>query len=143
MAQSSWIKALTPKDTEEVKPGLFIQTRGNPDSLIDRLEKTVSGIPIKYPWYKEVWPAAWNGRVKWYNFILGGRFWSTTLWFLIVMFLAWAYYHDVSAYKDFYERATSDPIAFCSDFNNPNRGAILNEHQNVSLILDSLPKLKT
>lgn len=108
------IKALTPKDTDEVKPNLFIQTLGNPDSLIDRLEKTVVGKRIKYPYYRQIWPGAWNGRIKKYNLILGGRFIGTTLWFLIIMFLAYSYYHDVNQLQQFYILAHNNPSAICT-----------------------------
>ena len=39
------VKMLTPKDTEEVRPGLFIQ-------------KTKKG-------YRQIHPAAWNGKINW------------------------------------------------------------------------------
>lgn len=88
-------KALTPKETEEVKPGLFIQ-------------QTSKG-------YRQVHPAAWNGKINWKNFLLGSNFLRNLIWFLIIVFLAWSYFHDVDVYKEFYEEVIADPALFCSN----------------------------
>ncbi len=74
---------LEPKHTEEIKPGLFIQ-------------KTPSG-------YRQVWPAQWNGKINWKHLLIGGNFWKGFIFFLIIIFLAWSYSHDVAGYKDYYE----------------------------------------
>lgn len=90
----SFIDSLTPKKTEEVKPGLFIQT-------------TRKG-------YRQVYPAAWDGKINWHNFITGGT-WRSLLWFFMLMFLVFAYNNDVAAYKSYYEQVSSDPYAYCQD----------------------------
>lgn len=92
---NSFIKALTPKNTEEVKPGLFIQT-------------TARG-------YRNIYPAAWNGKINWKNFIFGGSFFKTIGWFAIILFIVWSYQHDVAEYKEFYERVASNPLVWCQD----------------------------
>ncbi len=93
--QSSIIRSLTPKDTEEIKPGVFIQETSNG--------------------YKQVHPAAWNGKINWKNFLLGANPLRNFVWFLIIIFLAWSYFYDVDAYKEFYEEVHLDPALFCSD----------------------------
>lgn len=77
------IEILTPKDTEEVKPGLFIQKKGNG--------------------YRMVSPAAWNGKLNWKNIILGPNWLRNFIWFAIIMFICWSYVHDNAAYENFYE----------------------------------------
>ena len=98
------IKALTPKNTEEIKPGLFIQRRGNT--------------------YRQIYPAAWDGKINWKNFILGKDFLKSFIFFIIIVFLAWSYFHDVKVYKDFYEEVISDPILFCTNISLINTNEI-------------------
>ena len=88
-------KALTPRDTEEVKPGLFIQ-------------ETSKG-------YRQVHPAVWNGKINWKNFLLGANPLRNFIWFMIIVFLAWSYFYDIDTYKEFYEEVNSDPYLFCSN----------------------------
>ena len=88
-------KRLTPKDTEEIKPGLFIQQRGNE--------------------YKQISPAAWDGKIIWKNLLFGQGFLKSLIFFAIILFLAWSYFHDVKVYQEFYEEVISDPILFCSN----------------------------
>ena len=45
----NFTKVLTPSDTEEIKPGLFIQRRGNK--------------------YRQISPAAWDGKIIWKNLL--------------------------------------------------------------------------
>lgn len=91
--ENFFVKALTPKNTEELKPGLFIQT-------------TARG-------YRNVYPAAWNGKINWYNFFFGGSFFKTFAWFAIILFVVWSYQHDVNQYKSFYEDVVKNPIVWC------------------------------
>jgi hypothetical protein len=95
----SFISSLEPKNTEEVKPGLFVQSfTKNPSSVK----------------YRVVHPAVWNGKVNWKNFILGSSPLKHFLIFLLLMFLVWSYQHDVSSYKDFYEKIISECTCQCS-----------------------------
>ncbi len=91
----NFAKTLTPKDTEEIKPSLFIQ-------------KTRTG-------YRQIHPAAWDGKIVWKNLLFGGITFKNLIWFAIILFLAWSYFHDVNVYQDFYEEVISDPVAFCLD----------------------------
>ncbi len=90
-------KALTPKETEEIKPGLFIQRRGND--------------------YKQISPAAWEGKIIWKNLLFGGINARNLIWFAIILFLAWSYFHDTKEYRDFYVEVNSNPIEFCTNVN--------------------------
>ncbi len=89
------IKVLTPKETEEIKPGLFIQRRGKG--------------------YKQISPAAWEGKIMWKNLLFGQGFLKSFIFFLIIIFIAWSYFHDVKVYQDFYEEVISDPVRFCTN----------------------------
>lgn len=89
----NFIERLTPKHTEEIKPGLFVQRRGNT--------------------YKQITPAAWNGKIIWKNLFFGQGFIKSLIFFSIILFLAWSYFHDVKVYQDFYEEVISDPVLFC------------------------------
>jgi len=89
----SLIDSLTPKNTREIEPGLFIQKKGRK--------------------YREVYPAAWNGKINWYNFVFGGSAFKTLGWFAIILFIVWAYQNDVREYRNFYETVQGDPNGYC------------------------------
>lgn len=89
----NFTERLTPKETEEIKPGLFIQRRGNE--------------------YKQISPAAWDGKIIWKNLLFGQGFGKSLIFFAIILFLAWSYFHDVQVYQEFYEEVISDPVLFC------------------------------
>ncbi len=91
----SVIDSLTPKNTEEIKPGLFIQT-------------TARG-------FKQIYPAAWNGKINWKNLLIGPGFFKSFIFFAIIMFLVWSYSHDVETYKNFYEEVSSNPEQYCRE----------------------------
>ncbi len=84
----SWIERLTPKNTEELKPGLFIQ-------------KSRDG-------YRQVYPAAWNGEVIWKNFFFGGGWFKPLAFFLIIILLALGYYTTFENCMEF----QADPCKF-------------------------------
>lgn len=91
--------SLTPKNTEEIKPEIFIQRRGDE--------------------YRVVHPIVWNNEWR-----LKKQFsWKNLIWIIILLFLVWSYNHDVKAYRSFYETVTKNPIEFCSHVNlNANYG---------------------
>lgn len=89
----SFIDSLTPQNTEEIRPGLFVQ-------------KTARG-------HRVVYPAAWKGKMNWSNLFFGAGFLKGFIWFLILMGLVWSYQHDVTIYKDFYEQAHANPGQLC------------------------------
>ncbi len=91
----SFIDAMTPKDTEEIKPGFFIQ-------------KIAKG-------YRQVHPLAWSGKFRWKEQLKTIVTLRTMFTFAIIIFVAYAYIHDVQEYKDFYKNITSNPINFCME----------------------------
>ena len=97
-------KAFTPKDTEEIKPGLFIQTKYKDNNGVKE--------PAEY---RKVLPIVWNGEWKTkeqLKTIFSARTFFTIA---IVLFLAWSYLNDVQEYEEFYYNINADPIGFCSE----------------------------
>lgn len=97
-------KAFTPKDVEEIKPGLFIKSfPKNPDTIE----------------YRQVQPLVWNGRWRLKNQI-GVR--NIVMIIIIIgLFLTGA------KYINFYEEVNSDPAAFCSNVSILNIGEVIHE----------------
>lgn len=126
MGIKEWfIRVLTPSDTEELKPGLFVQ------------KKIVRG----QDYYRQVYPGAWNGKLNPYEIFLGRNFFKTTFWFLLIMFLAFAYWHDVREYKGFYENVNSHSIDFCAKVAQ-NGNQVPEEYKiNASTYISELKKL--
>ena len=79
---------LTPKNTEEIKPGLFIQ-------------KTASG-------YRSVTPAAWEGKINWKVTLLGSQPLKHLFVFALLMFLAYGYFSGTISCDEF----QSDPCKY-------------------------------
>lgn len=106
--------SLTPKNTEEIKPGLFIQKKGNGYRMID--------------------PVAWNGKILWKKQIRSVISLRFVITITIVLFLVWAYNQDIGASLDFYNLVHEDPLAFClqveEDLRAPDCTAWL-EQQNL------------
>lgn len=119
----SWIERLTPKDTEEVKPGLFIKkTRFS---------------------YRQVHPAAWDGKINWKNLTVGPNFWKNFLWFAILVFIVLGYMNDVREYKGWYERYTKNPAEFCKiNFYEPSPSIIPTEINFSSIINGSTKNIQ-
>ena len=100
------IKFLTPKNTEEVRPGFFIQK--------------------KKKGYKRIYPACWNGKIIWRNFILGGNFWKYLGITLFILYLSWAYKTDVKMYQDFYIMVKQNLSYICSNMESYQENTLLN-----------------
>ena len=94
--------SLTPKDTEEIKPNLFIQRRGNE--------------------YKQVYPVAWKGEMRWKEQLKTIFSFRTLMTLVIILFIAWAYTNDVEEYKNFYVEVKNNPIAYCENIYNTQNG---------------------
>lgn len=122
----SFTDAITPSNTQEVKPGLFIQKRGNS--------------------YRQVHPAAWNGKINWRNLLWGSGFFKGLLWFAILMFIVWSYQNDVGAYKDFYDNRDLYCINRLQALTNPDaptyQGGVLVE-ENTDGISDIYAQVKS
>lgn len=113
------IKALTPQETEEVKPGVFLQRKG----------KT----------WRQIYPAAWNGKINWKNFILGPNFWKNFIWFVIIMFLIFSYWHDTNELREFHNTVTQNKIAWCAGVPLENLKTGDNDQQQNPLAVQTCP----
>lgn len=91
----SFVDSLTPPDTEEIKPGVFLQKR--------------------FGKYRLIHPASWEGKMNWKNLFLGGNPLKHLVIFLFIVFLVWSYQHDIQNYQEFYERVRGDPLGFCEE----------------------------
>lgn len=87
-----FIDSLTPKNTKEVEPSVFIQRA--------------------YGGHRQIYPVAWNGKINWKNFIVGGSY-RHLLWFFILLFIVFAYLNDVREYKKFYEDVHANIFSYC------------------------------
>ena len=90
----SVVDSLTPRDTEEVKPNLFIQ-------------KTRKG-------WRTINPLAWKGKIRWAEQAKTIFSLSTAMRLAVVIFLVWAYLHDTAALREFQVEVTSNPVAWCN-----------------------------
>jgi len=98
----NWVERLTPENTEEIRPNLFIK-------------KTKFG-------YRQVYPAAWNGKIIWKNVIIGPNFVKNFSIFIIILGLAWAYHSDTAQLTEFYAEH-ANPDRFCMNYYNGNYGS--------------------
>lgn len=96
-------ETLTPKNTEEVKPGLFIQ-------------KTKKG-------YRSINPVAWNGKIRWKEQLRTVISLRTFTTLAIIIFLAWSYTHDNKALVEFHDTIIQNPYKFCSDLQTATTNA--------------------
>ncbi len=80
-----------PDNTEEIKPGLFIQNKkGN---------------------YRQVNPIVWKGKWR-----LTKQFgWKNLVWIVIVLFLVFAYNADNKQLLEFHNAVVEDPFGFCNE----------------------------
>lgn len=96
MIKKKLIEALTPKDTEELKPGLFIKSiPKNPDKIE----------------YRQIHPIAWDGKFRLKNSLAMKR--GDILRIIILLFVIWAYFNDTGGYRYYYETVNSDLDGFC------------------------------
>ncbi len=97
-------KALEPKDVEEIKPGFFVQKKGDSYRQVKPL----------------VWKGKWmlRGQIKWMNIII--------VIILIGLFVQGA------KFVRFYEEVNSDPVAFCQNVSIISSGnfGVRNENTN-------------
>jgi len=97
-------KAFTPKNVEEVKPGLFIKSfPKNPDTIE----------------YRQVHPLVWDGKWRLKNQI---KIRNVLMIILIV-----ALYFAAVKYIRFYEEVNADPQAFCRNVSILNSGEVMYE----------------
>lgn len=86
----SLMDSLTPKDTEEMKPELFIQKKGDV--------------------YRQINPIAWNGKWR-----LKKQFgWRNLFFILLVLFIAWSYIDNTERCEEF----QADPCRHLNNLTN-------------------------
>ena len=83
-------KILTPKDTEEIRPGIFVQKNKKGENRVIN--------PI-------VWNDKWNLKKQ---FSI-----KTLITLAIIIFVVWSYQHDVKQYQEFFNNVTSNPGDYC------------------------------
>lgn len=86
---------LTPKDTEELKPGFFVQKKGDT--------------------YRQIHPIGWNGKIDWIKQLKSIFSLRTFFTIGIILFLVWSYQSDVGQYQEFYLDIHENPIGFCDN----------------------------
>lgn len=97
-------KAFTPKNVEEVRPGLFVKSfPKNPDTIE----------------YRQVHPLVWDGKWRLKNQI------KIRDIFMIALIIA--LYFGVVKYIRFYEEVNADPQAFCRNVSILNSGEVMYE----------------
>ena len=87
------VEALTPKDTEELRPGLFIQ-------------KTSKG-------YRQIKPLAWKGELKIKEQLKTLLNFRTLFTIVLICFIAWSYFEDTQACREF----QADPCPLLDSYN--------------------------
>jgi hypothetical protein len=100
------IAGLTPKNTELIKPNLYIQqTHG--ESIFSRLDKIVKGHRehIRFDKYRQITPVAWDGKIiNWIVLFLGARPVWSTLTFLVILLMCFGYVNDGKVKDNFYSQ---------------------------------------
>lgn len=91
----SFIDYVTPKDTEEVKPGLFIQKKRGK--------------------YRQLQPIAWKGKWRTKEQMRSIFSPRTFVWLGIMLFLVFAYNNDNAQLVEFHNTVVENPVLFCSE----------------------------
>ena len=92
-------KTLTPKDTKEIKPNLFIQ-------------KTKYG-------YRQINPMAWNGKLRVREQLRTVFCLRTIFTIALIIFIVWSYMHDTKECRELMEEFEDDPAAFAIKYATP------------------------
>lgn len=99
----SWlVKTLTPVNTEEVRPGLFIQT-----------SSTARGKS-----YRQITPCCWDGKIDWKITLFGDKPFKYLFIFLALMLLSYGYYQGTHSCAEFQEdpcKYLDNITDYCSD----------------------------
>ncbi len=80
----NWKKILTPINTEEVRPGLFIQAKTKNPSSIE---------------YRVINPICWKEKYRWNKQFS----WKNLVTILIIAFLAWSYLNETQYARELQE----------------------------------------
>ncbi len=100
----NWKKTLTPLNTEEVRPGIFVQSKPkNPNSIE----------------YRVINPICWKGNYRWKKQFS----WRSLITIIIILFLAWSYLNETRYARELAE----DPCGLL-----PNITSYCNEKNKIS-----------
>lgn len=117
----NWKKRLTPINTEEVRPGLFVQSKPkNPDNI----EYTVIN------------PICWNGKYRWNKQFS----WKNLITIIIILFLAWSYFTETQYSRQLQENPCEllpNITAYC--FNKQELIGDNYAEENYTLIISNRP----
>lgn len=103
------IDSITPKDTEEIKPGLFVQ-------------QTKTG-------WRCINPLAWKGKFRTKEQLLTIISPRVIISLAIIIGLVLLYINDTSQLLNFYQSVTDDPVGFCEDVAHVLTGPICTPEQ--------------
>lgn len=106
----NWKKVLTPRDTEEIKPGLFIQTRYR--KVYDNKGDLIAREPVSY---RQIEPLFWNGKFRKKEQLATVFSVRTFFTLAIICFIVFAYLHDTKTYREFYTRVMENPVSWCEN----------------------------
>lgn len=118
----NWKTVLTPVDTEEIKPGLFIQSKPKNPSSIE---------------YRVVNPICWNGEYRWDKQFS----WKNLITVLIIAFLAWSYFTETEYARELAENPCDilpDIQEYCLTRNNIQTGDDY-EQKNYTFVIQDYP----
>jgi len=88
----SIIESLTPKDAEEIKPGLFVQK--------------------KFGKWRKIEPLAWDGKMRWKEQLKTIFRIRTLITMVIIIYVAYAYAHDTAVCRQVLAEIQEDPYGF-------------------------------
>jgi len=95
MKKNNFIKSLTPNNTKEIKPNLFIQEKKGK--------------------YRVVNPMAWKGKIRYKEQLQTVFSIRTLIWLGILLIITYGYLNDNSQLIEFYEEVTGDPLLYCEN----------------------------
>lgn len=120
MTEENWfMRNLKMDNTEQVKPGFFIQKRRNK--------------------YRRVYPLVWDNKLLIKEQLKTVFTFRTFATIAIILFIAWSYQHDVQSYQEFYEKVRGDPLAFCAEVKTANNVECTAQWEAAGLCIRSNP----
>lgn len=102
-------KVFTPKDTEQLKPGLFIQTRYK--NILNKEGNIIAREPHHY---RKIEPVVWDNEYRWKVQLKTVFCLRTMITIALILFIAWSYVSDKQGYKSFFNDVTTNPVDYCN-----------------------------
>jgi hypothetical protein len=66
--------------------------------------------------YRIIYPYKINGKISWFNLLLGGswwNFWKTMFFVVMILLMVGSYKHDIISYKNITDICLGEPCKFC------------------------------